>query len=233
MSRTRALREHIEALLAFYDPIARDDAVGGYNNQLRDDGTIYDRHTKHVVGTCRFAVNYALAARCFPERAGAYREMCAHGIHFLMESHQDTAHGGFCWVLRGNEVVDGTKWCYSLAFGLLALSNAKLSGVPNVDKHLRTISDFAESVFYEPAHGLYIDSFDRPLAAANPYRGQNANMHMCEALIALFEATGEQRHLERATAIARRLCVELSAGCGWVRHVAHHLPTKILRVKWP
>ena len=39
----------------------------------------------------------------------------------------------------------------------------------------------------------------------------------CEALIALYEATGEQAHLDRAIGIARRLTVELSAGHrGWV-----------------
>ena len=31
----------IKRLLAFYDPIVRDDVYGGFNNQLRDDGTVY------------------------------------------------------------------------------------------------------------------------------------------------------------------------------------------------
>ena len=57
--------------------------------------------------------------------------------------------------------------------------------------------------------GLYIDSFPRDFSAPNPYRGQNANMHMCEAQIALFEALGTPMHLERATAIAHKLCVAL------------------------
>lgn len=210
------LRSHMTALLAFYDPIVLDPA-GGYFNQLRDDGTVYDAKTKHVVGTCRFSVNYALASRCFPEREDKYRGMCAHGIAFLAERHNDKDHGGFSWVVTADgEVTDGTKWCYSIAFGLLALSNAKMAGVPEVDAHLTSLMDLAESRFYEPAHGLYIDSFDRTLKTANVYRGQNANMHMCEALIAAYEATGEQRHLERAKLIARQLTVELSAGCGWV-----------------
>ena len=38
-----------------------DDVHGGFNNQLLDDGSVYDADTKHVVGTCRFTVNYALA----------------------------------------------------------------------------------------------------------------------------------------------------------------------------
>ena len=76
LSAATHLRTQITSLLAFYDPIARDDIAGGYNNQLRDDGTIYDKSTKHVVGTCRFAVNYAIAARLFPEKSAAYK-ICA------------------------------------------------------------------------------------------------------------------------------------------------------------
>ena len=53
------------------------------------------------------------------------------------------------------------------------------------------------------------------MTTANPYRGQNANMHMAEALIALYEATGEVRHLSRAASIAPKT-VELAQGCGWV-----------------
>ena len=56
------LREQINSILKFYAPVVRDPR-GGFHNQLLDDGTVYDPSTKHVVGTCRFIVNYALAAR--------------------------------------------------------------------------------------------------------------------------------------------------------------------------
>ena len=36
-------------------------------------------------------------------------------------------------------------------------------------------------------------------------------MHMCEAMLAAFEATAEERYLERAHTLARRVCVELAA----------------------
>src|SRR5690606_523828 len=45
----------------------------------------------------------------------------------------------------------------------------------------------------------------------DPYRGQNCNMHMCEAMISAFEATGDQRFLDRADTLARRVVVELAA----------------------
>nr|MCS5558319.1 AGE family epimerase/isomerase [Oceanospirillaceae bacterium] len=41
----------------------------------------------------------------------------------------------------------------------------------------------------------------------SPYRGQNANMHSCEALIAAYQATAEKRYLERALLLAHNICV--------------------------
>ena len=41
------------------------------------------------------------------------------------------------------------------------------------------------------------------------HRGQNANMHACEAAIAAFEATQDEMFLQRALTIARRVTVEL------------------------
>ena len=117
------LRGHIREILRFYAPVVLDEASGGFHNQLLDDGTVYDPATKHVVGTCRFVVNYALAAQLFPDEAEEHLRMCAHGIRFLMEHHRDAARGGFFWIVEagggGVQVRDGTKYCYAAAFALL------------------------------------------------------------------------------------------------------------------
>ena len=44
-----------------------DNEVGGFHNSIRDDGSIYDYDTKHVVGTCRFITNYAMSYILFGE----------------------------------------------------------------------------------------------------------------------------------------------------------------------
>ena len=41
-----------------------------------------------------------------------------------------------------------------------------------------------------------------PTGTSADYRGQNANMHMCEAMLAAFEASGERRYLDRALTLA-------------------------------
>ena len=48
---------------------------------------------------------------------------------------------------------------------------------------------------------------------------------MCEALIALFEATGDAAYLERATTVARKLTVELPAVAGCTGRVCEHYTT--------
>src|SRR5690606_22485206 len=47
-----------------------------------------------------------------------------------------------------------------------------------------------------------------------PYRGQNANMHACEAWLAAYEATGEARYLERAATLASNMTRRQAALAG-------------------
>lgn len=226
------LREQINSILKFYAPVVRDPR-GGFHNQLLDDGTVYDPSTKHVVGTCRFIVNYALAARVAEDDAEVdhHLELCTHGVNFLINEHV-RANASFWlgaprlstigWVLSaksdgGFDVADGTVNCYAVAFSLLALANAHLAGVAGVLPQLTHVLKIAER-FYEEDHRLFIDSFNAD-GEENDYRGQNANMHMCEALIAVYEATGDRSHLDRAVGIAHCLTIEFATvenGQRWV-----------------
>jgi mannose/cellobiose epimerase-like protein (N-acyl-D-glucosamine 2-epimerase family) len=62
-----------------------------------------------------------------------------------------------------------------------------------------------EARFWESAHGLYADEASGDWSVLSPYRGQNANMHACEAMLAAFEATGERPYLLRAEILARNI----------------------------
>src|SRR3546814_13519375 len=46
------------------------------------------------------------------------------------------------------------------------------------------------------------------------YRGQNANMHACEALLAAYEATGAAHFLERAATLAEHMTRRQAALAG-------------------
>lgn len=209
-----ALTRHIHDIMDFYEPVCLDRARGGFVNQLLDDGTVFDPDTKHIVGTCRFADNFALSALRFPEEADRYRAGAAHGIAFLREHHR-RPDGGYAWVLDGTEVRDGTRYCYGMAFVLLAAAGATKAGVEGARAYMDEVWDHLEERWWEPAHRLYRDEIaPGDWSAVSPYRGQNANMHMCEAMLAAWEATGEARYLDRAETLARRVCVDLAAVTG-------------------
>src|SRR5947207_5252219 len=55
---------HILDTMAFYEPVARDPS-GGFFHFFKDDGTVYDRQTRHLVSSARFVFNQATAFRRF------------------------------------------------------------------------------------------------------------------------------------------------------------------------
>ncbi len=203
------LRNHMRTIMSFYHPVCLDKELGGYINQLRDEGSVFDRMTKHLVGTCRFVYNYALASLALEEPT--YRDAAAHGLRFLHEVHRQ-ADGGFAWVLQGRTVEDGTRHCYGHAFVLLAAAGAAKAGVEEAPAFAAEIYDLLEERFWEQDAQLYVDEI-RPgdWKAVEPYRGQNANMHMCEAMLSAYEATEESRYLDRAHILAQRICRDLAS----------------------
>ena len=203
------LRDHVGRIIEFYHPACIDTERGGYINQFTDDGTIYDRDTKHLVGTCRFVFNYAVAAELFDD--DEYRSAAAHGVAFLQSGHRQS-DGGFAWVLGAQGVEDGARRCYGHAFVLLAAAMARRAGVAGADRLVGEVFDLLEKRFRDPEALLYVDEIaPGDWRAIAPYRGQNANMHLCEAMLAAFEATGNERYLDRAHTLARRICIELAA----------------------
>jgi mannose/cellobiose epimerase-like protein (N-acyl-D-glucosamine 2-epimerase family) len=74
---------------------------GGFYHFFRDDGSVYDLHTRHLVSSTRFVFNYAMAHRHFggPD----YLPMVRHGLAFLRDVHRNPATGGYAWLLRRND----------------------------------------------------------------------------------------------------------------------------------
>jgi mannose/cellobiose epimerase-like protein (N-acyl-D-glucosamine 2-epimerase family) len=204
----RFLLEHIRHTMAFYHPRAIDPQ-GGFYHFYRDDGTVYDTHTRHLVSSTRFIFNYAMAYRQF--RDPAYLAAVRHGLAFLRERHRQPATGGYAWLLHGGRVADATNHCYGLAFVLLAYSHATMAGIDEARPWIGEAFDLMEQHFWSPAAQLYADEANPDWSLLSPYRGQNANMHTCEALLAAFEATGEARYLARATTVAHHITVRQAA----------------------
>jgi mannose/cellobiose epimerase-like protein (N-acyl-D-glucosamine 2-epimerase family) len=210
---------HIRHTLAFYDGRCLDP-TGGFFHFFKDDGTVYDHRTRHLVSSTRFVFNHAMAYRRFGDPA--YQAAARHGLRFLHDAHAQP-QGGYAWQLdwdgerRVATVQDGTNHCYGLAFVLLAHAHALMAGIDEARAGLDATFALMEQRFWEPAHGLYADEAT-PDWQVGPYRGQNANMHSCEAMIAAFDATQDPRYLDRAltlaTSVTQRLA-GLSGGLVW------------------
>lgn len=206
------LDQHIRSTLAFYHPRCIDRQRGGFYQHFRDDGTIYDAHTRHLVSSTRFIFNYALAARRYG--ISEYLEAAAHGLRFLRKEHRNSVTGGYAWILDRDGVRDDTNHCYGFAFVLLAYACALRAGITVAEQHLRETFELMERRFWSRADQLYRDEISGDWQHVSPYRGQNANMHACEATLAAFEACGDACYLDRAHTLARRITCDLAGSAG-------------------
>lgn len=203
------LRGEIRNILNFYYPQCIDEDAGGYIAQLDEaTGDVYDRSSKHLVATSRFVVNHCIGAN--QNGPDWCRSAAEHGLRFLQTHQRDTARGGYHWLLSGRDPRDSKRICYGHAFAFLALARAVEAGIADVADDLEGLYQFLIDRFWESEHGLCKSEYDPDWTAAADYRGQNANMHMCEAMIAAYEATDESRYLERAMTIAESLTRELA-----------------------
>ena len=72
------LRQHVSWVMDFYSGRAIDPS-GGFHHFLKDDGTVFDAHTRHLVSSARYVFLWAMAAHHFPDTP-AYLDN-ALGIH--------------------------------------------------------------------------------------------------------------------------------------------------------
>ena len=213
------LRAHALDILGFYDGRALDP-TGGFFHCFKDDGTVYDRRTRHLVSSTRFVITHATAARCFADhpRAPAWREAAAHGLRFVQQAHHQPASGGYAWLLDWDghraTVRDATHHAYGLAFVLLAHAQALRAGLAEARAGLDAAVALLEARFWSARDGLYADEALGDDWQLQPYRGQNANMHACEAFLAAFDATGEPALLDRAAQLATAVTERLAAQAG-------------------
>jgi mannose/cellobiose epimerase-like protein (N-acyl-D-glucosamine 2-epimerase family) len=203
---------HVRDTLAFYHPRCIDPS-GGFYHYFKDDGTVYDATSRHLVSSTRFVFNYAQAYRHFQDPA--YLAALRHGVAFLRAAHRDPASGAYAWELRWQDgralPLDATNHCYGLAFVLLAYAHAYGAGMPEARAWIDETFTLMEARFWDEAFGLYADQASPDWSTLAPYRGQNANMHCCEAMLAAYEATGAPHFLHRAEQLAHNITVRQAA----------------------
>jgi mannose/cellobiose epimerase-like protein (N-acyl-D-glucosamine 2-epimerase family) len=205
------LLDHARHTMRFYHPRAVDPA-GGMYHYFKDDGTVYDAAHRHLVSSTRYVFTYAMAYRHFKDPA--YLEGARHAVRFLREAHRAPDGSGYAWMLDGRQVEDGTQHAYGLAFVLLAYAHATMAGIDEARGWIGETFELLEKRFWDAEAGLYADEASQDWRVLSSYRGQNANMHAVEALLAAHQATGERRYLERAYTVADNITRRQAARCG-------------------
>jgi mannose/cellobiose epimerase-like protein (N-acyl-D-glucosamine 2-epimerase family) len=202
------LLDHIAAILAFYEPVAFD-STGGFFQNFKDDGTVFDPRSRHLVSSTRFVFNYAEAYR--RGLGNHYQTWAKHGVDYLLKDHLGKT-GHFSWILGISP--DHRALAYGHAFVMLAGASAIRADVDGGTQCLALGEHILETYFFESHVSAYADERSPDLTELSPYRGQNANMHACESMIASYHATGNVHYLERATILAKRFAGELADEAG-------------------
>ncbi len=201
------LEQHIQSTLAFYEPRVYSPE-GGFYSCFLDNGDCYDLHSRQLVGSARYVVNYATAYRLYG--VPQHLEWAHWGLDFLNNAHKQR-NGHYAWLLEKGTVTDTRVMAYGHAFVLLAASSCLRAGITTASTTLNNTFDFLEEYFWDASAGAYNDERDASLETLSSYRGQNANMHMCEALLAAWQATADPRFLDRAEQLANFFTFDLAA----------------------
>lgn len=202
------LLDQASALFDFFEPESIDPAGGFFT--LDERGRPRADETRELHTATRLVHCFSVARLL--GRPGAER-FIDHGMAWIWNAHRDAASGGYRW--GATEGGDTSKQAYGHAFVLLAASSAKVAGHPDADRLLADVSEVIRTRFWEERHGAIAEEFAADWSPISDYRGQNSNMHMTEALMAAFEATGEDQYLAMAESIATRVVAMTAAESGW------------------
>jgi sulfoquinovose isomerase len=207
----RWLEAQADSLFAFFEPDSIDPS-GGFRS-LDDAGRALTGETARPLhATTRLVHCFAIAHLL--GRPGA-ADFVDHGMRALLTRHRDAGNGGYFWSFDADGPRERDKLAYGHAFVLLAASSAKCVGHPDADRLLADISEVLEKRFWEPGPGASAEEFRDDWTAFSAYRGQNSNMHLTEALMAAFEATGERAYLDKAERIADLILRRNAGAADW------------------
>jgi sulfoquinovose isomerase len=210
----RWLETKADALLDQFQFTSIDPAGGFFDldiaGQPRRDTAI-----RELVTTTRVVHCFAIARMLGRPGADA---IIRHGLTALWDHHRDTVNGGYHWQFGPG--ADGSKQAYGHAFVLLAASSAKMAGYAEADPILADVTAVLMERFWEARHGATAEEFTADWTPISSYRGQNANMHLTEALMAAYEATADARYLTMAEQIADLVIGRIARAHDW--HVIEH-----------
>lgn len=176
---------------------------------LGSDGRLADDTPQGII-TARKVHCYSLATLMGLPGAAP---LAAHGIAALLDGPlRDHAAGGWFADASG----PSRKMAYLHAFAALAGASATMAELPRGRELMQAAVDVIDRHFWIEDEQVMQSSFAADWSDAEAYRGANCNMHTTEACLALWDATGDPRWLDRALALARRFGHDIPAAHGGV-----------------
>ena len=204
--RSETTRAGVLATLRVQYPDVIADA--GYRLLHPRTGNHYTDDRRHLVATSRSVANFAVGV--LTDGPEWCVDAAEHGLRFLREAHRG-ADGGYHLVVDADgDPVDRTRSAYGHAFVLLAYARAADAGIEGAAADLERTHALIEERFRDDA-GMLRSDCGPDWTEQEAYRGQNANMHACEAYLAAYEATGEESYLDRARHLAETITVDIAA----------------------
>lgn len=206
------LSQHGDRLLRFYGRGSADLVDGGFwwvdgqGQPLPDEG-------KQLWINARMVYSFAIGALLGrPE----YAPLAQQGLDYLDSGPlRDHKRGGWYWSINSDgTVADNSKQAYGHAFVALAAAAGECAGL-RTGGLLADVMDVLETKFWDEGTEMFVDTWDVDFQHLQSYRGQNANMHLVEALMLVAEVTGEATHVDRAVAISGRLIRDVAQAHDW------------------
>ncbi|THD44206.1 MAG: AGE family epimerase/isomerase [Bradyrhizobium sp.] len=205
------LAAQAEALFNFFQPNLIV-ASGGFANLDERGRPMPAERVRPLHETTRMVHCFAIARLL--GRKGA-DDIIDHGVKAIRTRHRDARHGGYFWSFDDHGPRERDKLAYGHGHVLLAAASAKCVGHPEADALIADIAEVIATRFWEADWGASAEEFREDWTPFSAYRGQNANMHLTEALMAAYEATGERDFLDKAESIADLILRRAAAGNGW------------------
>jgi mannose/cellobiose epimerase-like protein (N-acyl-D-glucosamine 2-epimerase family) len=170
-----------------------DPAAGGFVERLDLQGRADRAAPRRVRVQARQIYCFAKAAELgwYPQG----REIAMQGLEYLLaKAKSPDGRAGFVHMLDPDgSVINPTRDCYDHAFVLLALAAVfQLGHDAQVRSEIDALVAFLDADLRSP-HGGFLEA----IPAALPRR-QNPHMHLFEAMIATFDATGDLGFQSRA-----------------------------------
>ncbi|MFH5821083.1 AGE family epimerase/isomerase [Georgenia sp. AZ-5] len=207
-AHARWLERETDALLTFARGAATDLGFG----YLDDAGRPLPGRPAELWITCRMIHVFSLGTLL--GRPGC-APLVDHGLAALEGVFADREHDGWFAAVGPDGPAETRKEAYPHAFVLLAAASATAAGRPRGAETLTHAQDVSTRHFWREDEGMVVEGYDRGFAAAEDYRGVNANMHTVEAYLAVADVTGDDGWLDRALRIVRRVVDGFAREASW------------------